>query len=782
MKKRYDSPRINKMRVVQVIILIMVLLVVEIITGFVFYNRAESVAYDGVKEGYVIDSKRIAENFDVLVTEDYKYGIHFDYLGTVDDKTITIDGHSYQIETHSVETTLKEREINFYSLAELCRDDEEDAFIKDNNIVYAVYSEKFYDGTKDIINLRFRDISHFIDEEFLSYGFESIVLFSESRRVVYSQGEVLKSYKTNVEDTNESTIVTKLGDKYYIVSMSPVGNTSYYIGGYDDFTTSQNNINSLKLQILICLIISCVITAVAVGFGFYYINAAKSFVKYSYRLILDPDGNILKSDEEFKKEFPETQVVKGQVNHFDENSSYALKFGVKNNETLLSCTVKKRSNGKIVMTANRLLTPFGSSIDTGEENKDASTETIDTLYESFIKTNKRVLLGIIFFSNLHEVKRVFGKYVSEKIHETLISKIAERFVYMYDLDQYNVGIVVPDGKDLDFILQDIPDILSKLNHVVEVDDSFIQVDVQAGFSLVDRNIKVADYDYAYKTTNAALKRAIDTTGTSYFIYNESQRKVYERYLIDIDVAKMIADGAFYLEYQPQYSIKEDRIVAFEALLRVKRHIQANLGAYDIIRYAEENGYMIALGNVIINEGMKFAKSVEDQGICISLNVSPVQLMQAGFVDNFLNIYKQYNLKPGTISIEITESFLMRQVEEMLLKLEILKNNGIEIHLDDFGVMYSSLSYLQKLPISAIKIDQGFIRDINKNNHDKFITRMIIQIAENLNLENICEGVETQEQFDTIKELGCGLVQGFFIAKSLEENAAREIIKTFHLKK
>ncbi|MBP5308727.1 MAG: EAL domain-containing protein, partial [Clostridia bacterium] len=220
------------------------------------------------------------------------------------------------------------------------------------------------------------------------------------------------------------------------------------------------------------------------------------------------------------------------------------------------------------------------------------------------------------------------------------------------------------------------------------------------------------------------------------------------------------------------------IVAFEALLRLKKHVQMNENIYDIITYAEQSGSMVHLGDFIFSEGMKFAKSIQETGAGVSLNVSPVQLMQAGFVDNFLKLYHSYGLKPGAVSIEVTESFLMTTMEETLRKLEILRANGIDVHLDDFGTTYSSLKYLKELPISAIKIDRSFVYDIEENFNSETISELVLNLSAKLGVESICEGVETLGQLKRLRSLGADIIQGFIISKAVPGDTARDMLENY----
>ena len=418
----------------------------------------------------------------------------------------------------------------------------------------------------------------------------------------------------------------------------------------------------------------------------------------------------------------------------------------------------------------------------GEFSETEKKETLAGVYES-LATSKRLLVGEILFENIQDIKNAFGREFTEKVRNILIDRVKKRFAHVFQFDYHNLGVIESDGKNLDLLLRDLDGAVAEFNKAVKIDDNAVLISVKCGFALSDDTMETRGYDYVMSAADAALKRAVYDSGQylehkDYYLYREAQKKLYAKYLFKIDIPKMLAQGDFYLEYQPQYGIKEDRIVGFEALFRVNKRVRINVSMAEIIGYAEQSGNMVMLGEFIFSEGMRFAKSIEGKGVRVSLNVSIIQLMQTGFVENFLKIYRHYDLKPDSVSIEITESYLMQTEGETLKKLEILQENGINIHLDDFGTKYSSFNYLKDLPISAIKIDRSFIQNVDKNEYSKFITKTIINIAKNLRLKSIVEGVETKEEFAVVKEQGCDAVQGFLISKSVDENKAREMIDSY----
>ncbi|MDE6075065.1 MAG: EAL domain-containing protein, partial [Clostridia bacterium] len=333
--------------------------------------------------------------------------------------------------------------------------------------------------------------------------------------------------------------------------------------------------------------------------------------------------------------------------------------------------------------------------DAGELDSDGkATSSLSKVFEGFTTKGKRTLLGVLFISNLERIKTLFGKQMAIDIQHIIVKKVREKFTYAYELDFGYIGVTYPDGKKLDNLMADMEDIHRYINAPIKMEDNLFTLDVKAGFAMCDASMSPLNFEHAYKAAEAARQRVLDTNIADYIVYHESQRKLYDKYFITFDIKQMLAEGAFEMEYQPQYNIKEERIEGFEALFRVKKSWNVNVDTFSFITYAERTGAMVQLGDFIFDTGMQFAKKLEGKNVSVSLNVSPVQLMQAGFTENFLRIYKKYDLKPRSICVEITESFLMTNFTETLKKLDILTAQGIDVHLDDFGTEYSSLLYIK----------------------------------------------------------------------------------------
>ena len=387
-------------------------------------------------------------------------------------------------------------------------------------------------------------------------------------------------------------------------------------------------------------------------------------------------------------------------------------------------------------------------------------------------TGQPFLVGEIEINDLSGLRLMFGESFVEAVRELFYNKLKEIFGRVYFLPEGFGVLYGGSGKSVKHFLEDLPRYMEELNQPVRVRESLVLVGCRAGFSLIEKENR--EFAQATQCTRGALRRAQTGREPTFFVYHEYQRKQYLKYMENVvDVRGMMEEGCFTLEYQPQFSLRDNRIVGFEALFRIRKVPDFEITVQELINYAERTGCMILLGDFIFRTGMKFAKSVEGKGVTVSLNVSPVQLMQTGFADHFLKLYEEFALPEKSVAVEITESFLMSNFEENVHKIRQLAEAGIAAHLDDFGTTYSSLLYLKKVPASVIKIDREFIKDLETNEYSRTITQTVIDVAHELGMETIAEGVENERQYEMLAKMGCDIVQGYLIGKSLSEEEARK---------
>jgi c-di-GMP phosphodiesterase len=228
-----------------------------------------------------------------------------------------------------------------------------------------------------------------------------------------------------------------------------------------------------------------------------------------------------------------------------------------------------------------------------------------------------------------------------------------------------------------------------------------------------------------------------------------------------------ADDCLELWYQPQLSLTTGKVIGAEALLRWRTADGKFVSPAVFIPLAEYSGLIIEIGDWVISQACKQLKILEKNfsELSISVNVSIPQFRQDNFVDNIINTMTQHKIKPQKLELEITENILMDEPQIIIDALTKLKAQGISIALDDFGTGFSSLSYLQKLPLDRLKVDRAFVTDIHKEGQS-VIAETIINLGQKMHLKVIAEGIEEIEQQERLIELGCDEVQGFYYAKPM----------------
>lgn len=647
-------------------------------------------------------------------------------------------------------------------------------------------SSKIYQAhTDNIIDLGSDEalLSAIAEECEASGEFEYYILFSEAAggKIISGGGLNLSgNLRDNYGLSYNSVGRIDLDGKTYVFAPSALGNSGYRIGGLKDFTEHQKIISNLRGNTVAILIAAgMVITAAFVIYAYLLANKERTH-HFKYRVKLNKEGKIVKSNAAFKHEFVSVSSI-DTANLIKDSFNLVNMSGITGEKLITMRLSHSLVLAGDVANAESFIQSGGDA--SGELDADGkTTSSLSKVFEGFTTKGKRTLLGVIFISNLDRIKTLFGKQMAIDIQHIIVKKVREKFTYAYELDFGYIGVTYPDGKKLDNLMSDMEDIHRYINAPIKMEDNLFTLDIKAGFAMCDALMQPLNFEHAYKAAEAARQRVMDTNIADYIVYHESQRKLYDKYFITFDIKQMLAEGAFEMEYQPQYNIKEERIEGFEALFRVKKSWNVNVDTFSFITYAERTGAMVQLGDFIFDTGMQFAKKLEGKNVSVSLNVSPVQLMQAGFTENFLRLYKKYDLKPRSICVEITESFLMTNFTETLKKLDILTAQGIDVHLDDFGTEYSSLLYIKKLPISTIKIDKEFVKDVLTSKESQAIIKFITNIAKLLNRTTICEGVETTQEFDMLNYLGCDTIQGWIIGKSMKPEAALEIVDTFDYKK
>ena len=264
-----------------------------------------------------------------------------------------------------------------------------------------------------------------------------------------------------------------------------------------------------------------------------------------------------------------------------------------------------------------------------------------------------------------------------------------------------------------------------------------------------------------------------------FFDPDMQAAVTARAAMEVDLRRAIKGEQFLLNYQAQVD-SGGRVTGVEVLLRWQHPSRKLMSPAEFIPLTEETGLILPIGQWVLETACErlaeWGKRPEMAHLTIAVNVSARQFHDDSFVDQVLSALDRSGANPQRLKLELTESLLVVDVEEVIAKMTVLKARGVGFSLDDFGTGYSSLSYLKRLPLDQLKIDQSFVRDILADPNDAAIAKMIVDLGESLELTVIAEGVETQEQRDFLATKGCLAYQGFYFSRPLSLASFEEFMK------
>jgi EAL domain-containing protein (putative c-di-GMP-specific phosphodiesterase class I) len=264
-----------------------------------------------------------------------------------------------------------------------------------------------------------------------------------------------------------------------------------------------------------------------------------------------------------------------------------------------------------------------------------------------------------------------------------------------------------------------------------------------------------------------MSHAKEQGRNSYQFFSESMNAVvFKRLMLENKLRKAIERDELELQFQPRVDLRSGRGTGFEALARWRDPDLGMVSPSEFIPLAEETGLIAAIGEWVISAAVQQIVAWEEsglRGLHLSVNLSGLQLRDDSFARQVAEQIGRHGIDPRQLELEITETALMTEERLVIDALEELRSVGVSISLDDFGTGYSSLSYLRRLPLDTLKIDRSFIRSVDEEPDDAHLLGAIISMARVLRLRVVVEGVETAEQLDLLRELGCDEIQGHLMS-------------------
>ena len=380
----------------------------------------------------------------------------------------------------------------------------------------------------------------------------------------------------------------------------------------------------------------------------------------------------------------------------------------------------------------------------------------------------------VLFLDLDRFK-IVNDTLGHDIGDELLCQVAER---MKDCVRNGDTISRLGGDEFVIVLTDLA-AAEDANHVAEkVIDAFSR-----SFNLNDKEFYITtsigvsmfpdhgeDPSTLMKNADIAMYQAKSSGRNNFLIYDEKMNSAGDQRLsLETDLRQALEKGELELYYQPQVNLETGEINSAEALLRWNHSSQGLISPMNFIPIAEETGLIIPIGQWVMEEACRQAKTWQSEGrkpIRIAVNIAHRQFVSGSLMLDVKRALNKSGLDPCYLELELTEGILAEDSHNAIATLDELKKMGIKLSIDDFGTGYSSFAYLKRFPLNALKVDRCFVKDITQDKDDAAICSAIIAMAHNLNLSVVAEGVEDEEQLAFLKKHDCDYVQGFYYSRPI----------------
>ncbi len=460
----------------------------------------------------------------------------------------------------------------------------------------------------------------------------------------------------------------------------------------------------------------------------------------------------------------------------------------------LTLTIAKNNFGKVVnyvgvfaditkikQSQNQLNQLVNHDPLTGLPNRRLLNELLDLSIKQAERENGKIALLFIDLDRFKAINDTLGHHVGDKLLYEVSRRISRS---IRDSD-----VVARLGGD-EFVVmmnklndhEDAAMVAKKIIHSLQIefiiDNKELFIGASIGISVFPRDNR--DVDGLLKAADIAMYQVKNGGKNSFAFYSpELSKKAVERFTVETQLRRALERNQFEVYYQPQVSLIDGTILGAEALIRWNHPELGLVSPAKFIPVAEETGLIVQIGEWVLRQAASQATLWINQGLSIrwvSVNVSGLQIMRSNFADTVYGLIIETDCDPSIIELEITESTVMQNTEFVIETFERIKKMGVRLAIDDFGTGYSSLSHLKRLPLDKIKIDQSFIRDLPEDADDAAIANAIYAMATSLGFSVIAEGVETLEQAEFLKNMGCNEAQGYLYGKPVKADDFTKLLE------
>ncbi|MEJ5168253.1 MAG: EAL domain-containing protein, partial [Arcobacteraceae bacterium] len=411
----------------------------------------------------------------------------------------------------------------------------------------------------------------------------------------------------------------------------------------------------------------------------------------------------------------------------------------------------------------------------------------DRAEKIIIKSNLNLKKSAFLFIDLDGFKTIndtlghaFGDIVLKTVAGRLQSCIRSTdTLSRYGGDEFIV--VIPDVNNENEILAVVKKIIKVFQKPFEINNQILSMTSSVGVSVYPEHGK--NFEQLLQNSDTAMYKAKENGKNTYcFFKQQMKHSLIGLFQMQNDLKEAIRNKEFILHYQPQIDLFTNKIIGVEALIRWKHPAMGVVLPMSFISVAESCGCILEIGEWVIHEACRQGAIWNKNGkdIVVAVNVSAVQFKRGNLIAVVKNALKTSGLNPKYLELELTESILISDTENVLQSVRAIKELGVQLSIDDFGTGYSSLAYLKRFAVDKLKIDQSFVRDIVNDKEDATIVKTIITMAKSFNLKSIAEGVENEEVLSVLQEFGCDEVQGYHFAKPMISHEFEEYYRSISI--
>lgn len=387
----------------------------------------------------------------------------------------------------------------------------------------------------------------------------------------------------------------------------------------------------------------------------------------------------------------------------------------------------------------------------------------------------------VFLVDLDNFK-FFNDQYGHLVGDKMVAEVGNRLrTMMRDIDL----VARLDGDEFVVIQKDVPDteaaeeVAKRIMNVATAPYEYrgftLKAAVSVGISSFPDDVHISQDEEMLgeeivNNAAVALQEAKSNGKNQYQLFNEKMRlRLTARIRLEQDLKMALQDGQFEVYYQPKINIHTRQCTGAEALVRWRHPVNGYVSPEAFVPVAEETGLIIELGEWILRTACNKTRDLQQlgySGLNVAVNISAVQFTDGNLLPMVSKALKESKLTPELLELEITESAVMHDPEEVIHSLHQLSKHGMKLAIDDFGTGYSSLAYLKRFPVNTLKIDRAFITDISSDNDDMAIVEAVLGLGKHFNMKVVAEGVEDEEQLNFLKSQGCDIAQGYYISKPL----------------